>query len=224
MFRITIFILFIANIQFCFAQEIIPGMDAYIKGSGFDSKVEKPVDYKYVQGSCYLIENFIDGRITLNTGQTFEGPVRYDIYADQIEFKNAANEIFVVQNSRAIRTVFMDSLKFNFFEPGEFENVKGFYELLVLGNYSLYKKFLILLKNPEAAGPGQQSIAAMFIPVDSKYYIMDSDANFTEINTKKDLIIPGRDSNELEKFIKDNKIKPKKEKDLIRFTEFLNQE
>ena len=224
MLRITIFILFIANIHFCFAQEIIPGLDEHIIRSGIDSKVEKPVDYKYVQGSCYLIENFIDGRITLNTGQVFEGPVRYDIYADQIEFKNEANEIFVVQNSRAIRTVFMDSLKFNFFEPGEFENVKGFYELLVLGNYSLYRKYLILLKNPDAAGPGLSSSPAMFIPLDSKYYIMDPDANFREITNKKDLLIPDRDSEELEKFIKANKIKTKKEEDLIRFTEFLNQE
>ena len=223
MLRITFVILFIANFQFCFAQ-IIPGMDEYIKYSGIDGKVEKPVDYKYVQGSCYLIEDFIDSRITLNTGQTFEGPVRYDIYADQIEFKNPANEIFIVQNPRAIRTVFLDSLKFNYFEPGEFDNVKGFYELLVLGDYSLFKKYLIFLKNPEAAGPGQQTLAAMFIPEDSKYYIMDPDANFRGINNKKDLLLPDRDSDELGKFIKDNKIKPKKEKDLIRFTEFLNLE
>ena len=223
MLRTTIVVLFIASFHVCFAQ-IIPGMDAYIERSGMDRKTEKPVDYKYVQGSCYLNEKFIDSRISLNTGQTFEGPVRYDIYADQIEFKNEANEIFVVQNPQAIRMVYIDSLKFSYFEPGEIANVKGFYELLVLGNYSLYKKYQILLKNPEAAGPGQQTLAAMCIPEDSKYFIMDPDGNFREIANKKDLIIPGRDSNELEKFIKDNKIKFKKETDLISFTEFLNQE
>lgn len=224
MLRIKIFILFVANIHFCFAQEIIPGIGDYIERAGIDRKAEHAVDYKYVQGSCYFNDDFIDGRITLNTSQVFNGPVRYDIYADQIEFKNAANEIFIPQNNRAIRTVFLDSVKFSYFEPGEFANMQGFYELLVLGNYSLYKKYLILLKNPEAAGPGQQTLAAMFIPLDSKYFIMDPDANFTEINSKKDLLIPGRDKNELEKFIKTAKIKPKKEKDLIRFTGFLNQE
>jgi hypothetical protein len=224
MLRITIVILLIANSHFCFTQEIIPGMDEYIKHAQIDRNVEKPVDYKYVQGSCYLIELFIDGRMILNTGQTFEGPIRYDIYADQIEFKNQANEIFTVQNPGIIRTVFLDSVKFNYFEPGEFENVKGFYELLVLGNYSLYRKYQILLKNPEAAGPGLYSSAAMFIPQDSKYYIMDPDASFTEITNKKDLLMPGRDTDELEKFIKANKIKAKVEKDLIRFTVFLNQD
>ncbi len=128
-----------------------------------------PVDYKYVQGSCYFNERFIDGRITLNTGQTFESPVRYDIFADQIEYKNEANEIFTVQNREIIRTVYIDSLQF-------------------------------------------------------KYFIMDPDDNFTEITSKKDLLIPGRDTEELEKFIKANKIKPKDEKDLIRFTGFLNGE
>jgi len=224
MLRIAIAILFIANVQFCFAQEIIPGLQEHIKHAPPDGKTEKTIDYKYVQGSCYFNEDFIDGRITLNTSQTFEGPIRYDIFADQIEFKNEANEIFISQNPRAINTVYLDSLKFKYFEPGEFANMKGFYELLVLGDYSLYKKYQILLKNPEAAGPGIYSNAAMFIPLDSKYYIMDPDANFREITNKKDLLLPGRDAAVLEKFIKANKIKAKEEKDLVRFTGFLNEE
>jgi len=224
MLKITIVILFIAHVQFCFAQEIIPGINEYIENAHFARNVETPVDYKYVQGSCYFNEDFIDGWITLNTSQTFEGPIRYDIFADQLEFKNPANEILTVQNPGVIRTVYLDSIKFNYFDPEEFANMKGFYELLVLGNYSLYKKYQILLKNPQAAGPGIYSNAAMFIPLDSKYYIMDPDANFREITNKKDLILPDRDVAVLEKFIKNTKIKPKNEKDLIRFTEFLNQE
>jgi hypothetical protein len=224
MLRITFVILFIATFQFCFAQEIIPGINEHIKKSNLDSKAEKPVDYKYVQGSCYLNDRFTNARITMNTGQTFEGPVRYDIFADQIEFKNEANEIYTVQNPGIIRTVYIDSMKFNYFEPGDFENIKGFYQLLVLGNYSLFRKYQILLKNPEAAGPGSFSTAARFIPLDSKYYIMDPDANFREIAGKKDLMLPDRDAAELENFIKSAKIKVKEEKDLIRFTEFLNKE
>lgn len=224
MLRTAIVILLIATFQFCFAQEIIPGINEHIKNANLDRKVEKPVDYKYVQGSCYLNETFINGRITLNTSQTYEGPIRYDIFADQIEFKNEANEIFTIQNPGIIRTVYLNSLKFTWFEDGDFENAKGFYELLVLGDYSLYKKYQILLKNPEAAGPGKYSLPAIFIPLDSKYYILDPDAGFTEITNKKDLLLPGKDVAVLEKFIKANKIKPKNEKDLIRFTRFLNGE
>lgn len=224
MLRTTFVILLMAGFRFCFAQEIIPGINEHIKHSNLDRNAEKAVDYKYVQGSCYLNDRFTDARITLNTGQTFEGPVRYDIFADQIEFKNEANEIYTVQNPGIIRTVYMDSLKFNYFEPGDFENIKGFYQLLVLGNYSLFRKYQILLRNPEAAGPGSFSTAARFIPLDSKYYIMDPDANFREIINKKDLLLPDRDTEELEKFIKAGKIKVKDEKDLIKFTEYLNQE
>jgi hypothetical protein len=224
MLRINIVILLIVSFQFCFAQEIIPGIGEHIKNAPPDGSVEKPVDYKYVQGTCYFNEHFTDGRMILNTGQTYEGPIRYDIFADQFEYKNQANEIFTIQNPGIIRTVYLDSLKFNYFEPGDFENVKGFYELMVLGNYSLYRKYQILLKNPEAAGPGSYSIAAMFLPQDSKYYIMDPDANFREITHKRDLLLPGRDVAVLEKFIKANKINAKDEKDLILFTEFLNKE
>jgi hypothetical protein len=224
MFRTTLVIILIASFSFCFAQEIVPGINEHIRHAPPNGKAEKPVDYKYVQGSCYFNERFIDGRITLNTGQTFESPVRYDIFADQIEYKNEANEIFTVQNREIIRTVYIDSLQFKYFEPGDFENANGFYELLLLGDYSLYRKYQVLLRNPEAAGPGSFSTAARFIPMDSKYFIMDPDDNFTEITSKKDLLIPGRDTEELEKFIKANKIKPKDEKDLIRFTGFLNGE
>ena len=38
---------------------------------------------------------------------------------------------------------------------------------------------------------------------------MDPDDNFVEIIDKKDLLLPGRDTAELEKFIKASKIKPK---------------
>jgi len=224
MLRITIGILFIFSLQVVYAQDIGSGLEEYIKHARVNRDAEKPVLYEYVQGSPYLHESFEDARIALDIGKTFEGPVRYDIYADQIEFKNAANEIFIVQNPKAIRMLMWGDSKFNYFEPGEFPEMRGFYELLVIGNYSLYKKYQILLKNPEAAGPGFQTSVARFIPQDSKYYMMDPDANFTEINNKKDLLVPGRDKNELGKFIKNNKINPKKENDLVRFTEFLNQE
>ncbi len=224
MLRIIIAIVFIVSFQFGFTQNAALGLDEYIKYAHADNNGEKPVLYEYVQGSCYLNDTFIDGQITLDIGKTFQGPIRYDIYADQIEFKNSANEIFIVQNPKAIRMVYMDSLKFNYFEPGLFKDVKGFYEILLIGDYSLYKKYQIFLKNPEAAGPGFQTSVAIFIPQDSKYFIMDPDANFMEINNKKDLLIKGRDTGKLEKFIKDNKIKPKKEQDLIRFTEFLNRQ
>jgi len=223
MLRIAIVMLLIASFSFCFAQEIVPGLNEHIKHGPPDGNAEKPINYKYVQGSCYLNDKFIDGRITLNTGQTFVSPVRYDIFADQIEYKNEANEILTVQNREIIRAVDIDSLLFIYFEPGDFENAKGFYELLVLGDYSLYRKYQILLKNPEAAGPGSYSLAARFIPADSKYYIMDPDDNFTDIIDKKDLLLPGRDAGALEKFIKDNKIKPKEVKDLVSFTGFLNE-
>lgn len=220
---LAVFIVVIISFYSGFAQNAALGLDEYIKYARVDNNTEKPVLYEYVQGSSYLNEDFVDGHMTLNIGKTFESPVRYDIFADQVEFKNSANEIFIVQNPGAIQLLVIGNSRFNYFEPGEFSDIKGFYEILVIGEFSLYKKYQILLKNPESAGPGIYSNAAMFIPQDNKYYIMDPDANFNEIRNKKDLLLPDRDSDELEKFIKDNKIKTRKEEDLIRFVEFLNQ-
>lgn len=224
MSRITISIFLIFSVHFGFSQNAALGLDEYIKYAHVDNNAEKPVLYEYVQGTSYLNDEFVDGQITLDIGKTFEGPIRYDIYADQLEFKNSANEIFIVQNPKAIRMVYLGGSKFNYFESGEYTGAKGFYEIMVIGDYSLYKKYQVFLKNPEAAQPGFQTSVAIFIPRDSKYYIMDPDGNFIEINNKKDLLVSGRDTETLEKFIKDNKIKIKKENDLIRFIEFLNHE
>lgn len=220
---IAVIIVIVVSVPFGFAQNAALGLDEYIKHARVDNKMEKPVLYEYVQGSCYLNDNFIDGRMTLDIGKTYEGPIRYDMYADQIEFKNSANEIFILQNPGAVRMVILDTLQFNYFEPGVFKDIQGFYEILLIGDYSLYKKYQIFLKNPDSAGPGIYANAAMFIPQDSKYYIMDPDANFKEIRNKKDLLLSDTNTDELEEFIKNNKIKVRKEKDLIRFTEFLNQ-
>ena len=220
---LIVFIVIIFSFQYGHAQDALFGIEKLIKHEPVDNNKDKPILYDFVQGSPYLNETFIDGELKLNTGKTFKVPVRYDIFADQLEYKNPDNVIFLVQNPAAIQLVIVDSLMFNYFQPGEFRDIQGFIQILVIGNYSLYKKYQILLKNPDAAGPGLHANAAMFLPQDSKYYIMDPDANFIEIESKKDLIVTGRDKDELEKFIKDNKIKIRNEEHLIRYVEFLNQ-
>ncbi len=189
-----------------------------------NGKTEKPVDYKYIQGSCYFNEHFTDGRMTLNTDQTMKASSGMIFLPTRLNLKMRQTKSLRCKIRGLYARFIWSSLKFVYFEPGDFENVKGFYQLLVLGNYSLYRKYQVELRNPEAAGPGSFSSAARFIPQDSKYYIMDPDDNFREIINKKDLLLPDRDTGELESFIKAGKIKVKVEKDLIRFTEYLNQE
>lgn len=199
------------------------GIDKYMDYARIDKSMAKPATYHDVQGSPFLYKDFISGQLKLNTGTTYKGSLRYDKYADQIEFRTSDGEVYAVKNPETIQLAILGDSKLNYFEPGEFKGVKGYYEVLVIGNYSLYEKYQVILKDPEAARPYVEAKPAKFLDQDSKYFIMDPDGNFTEIVKKKDLLLKGLNQKNLEAFIKENKIKPSKKEDLIKFVEFLNQ-
>lgn len=225
MFRLlSLIILLFAACQISSAQDYMGGgIDKYMDYARIDKSMMKPATYNEVQGSPFLYKDFTSGDLKLNNGTTYKGSLRYDIYADQIEFRTTDGEIYAVKNPESIQLAILDDKKFNYFEPGEFNNVKGYYEVLVIGNYSLYEKYQVVLKDPEAARPYVEAKPAKFIPQDSKFLIMDPDGKFTEINNKKDLLLKSGDQNKIDEFLKEYKIKPSKKEDLIRFVEFLNK-
>ncbi len=224
MARISIIVGFlILNIHFCIAQYPILELDDYVNYSHIERTMNRPT-YSNIKGSPFLHENFIEGQIKLDNGRTYQGPLRYDIYSDEIEFKTTDGDIYAVRNPETIQFATLGDVNFNYFEPGEFKDVKGFYQLLIIGDYFLYKKYLVELKDPEAARPYVEAKPARFEIKDSKYYIMDADGFFTEIKNKKDLVLPGLNANKQESFIKSNKISHKDENDLIEFVNFLNQQ
>ncbi len=219
---VIIFYLVVFAINFSLAQYPVLELDDYVNYSHIERTMNRPT-YSNIKGSPFLHENFIEGQIKLDNGRTYQGPLRYDIYSDEIEFKTTDGDIYAVRNPETIQFATLGDVNFNYFEPWEFKDVKGFYQLLVIGNYSLYKKYHVNLKDPEAARPYVEAKPARFEIKDSKYYIMDADGFFTEIKNKKDLVLPGLNANKQESFIKSNKIGHKDEIDLIRFVEFLNE-
>lgn len=225
MLRVFIsFVLSIIVIGITSAQDYMGGgLDKYMDYARIDKSMTKPATYNDVQGSPFLYKDFISGELKLNIGTVYKGKLRYDIYADQIEFQTSDGEIYSVKNPETVQLAILGDTKFNYFEPNEFKGVKGYYEVLVIGNYSLYKKYQIMLKDPEAARPYVEAKPAKFLQQDSKFFIMDPEGSFTEISKKNDLFLKGVDQNELSAYLKKNKIKPSKKEDLIRFVEFLNQ-
>lgn len=208
--------------DYSFTQNYINELDDYINYANIERNSAQPSSYENVQGSPFLNKDFVDGEIKLNIGKTYKGPLRYDIYADEIEFVTSDKVIYTVKNPETIQLVILGDSKFNYFPPGEFKGVKGYYEVLVIGDYSLFEKYQIALKEPQAARPYVEAKPAKFLQQDSKFLIMDPDANFIEINNKKDLLLKDLDQNILEAYLKKNKIKPSDKADLTSFVKFLN--
>lgn len=225
MFKVfTLAIVFQIIVQIASAQDYMGGgIDKYMDYARIDKSMTKPATYSDVQGSPFLYKDFISGELKLNNGTTYKGSLRYDIYGDQIEFKTSDGEIYAVKNPETIQMAILGDQKFNYFESGEFNNVKGYYEVLVIGNYSLFEKYQVILKDPETARPYVEAKPAKFLEQDSKFLIMNTDGQFIEINNKKDLLLGNGDQKKIEQFLKENKTKPSKKEDLIRFVEFLNK-
>lgn len=214
--------LLVFKIAFAAAQGIVYELDDYVNYANLEKTMAKPATYSNVAGSPFLFDDFVEGSIKLDNGAVYKGPLRYDIYADELEFKTTAGEIYTIENPGAIQFVKLGELNFNYFEEGAFANVKGFFEILVVGDYSLYKKHRIILRDPEAARPYMEAKPATFVRPECSYFMMDADGNFVELKNRKDLIFGGVTENQLSLYIKSKKIKEKDEKDLIRFVEFLN--
>ncbi|WP_167619779.1 hypothetical protein [Maribellus sediminis] len=208
--------------DYSFTQNYINELDDYINYANIDRNSSQPATYDNIEGSPFVYKDFVEGELKLNTGKTYKGPLRYDIYADEIEFVTSDKVIYTVKNPEAIQLAILGETKFNYFPPGEFKGVKGYYEVLVIGDYSLYEKYQIALKDPQAARPYVEAKPAKFLRQDSKFFIMDPDANFTEIGNKKDLLSNDLDKDKLEAFVKKNKIKISDREDLKRFVQFLN--
>ncbi len=213
------------------AQEIIPGLqdryilglDQYMNYEHIERNMAKTATYNDVKGSPFMSKEFIDGQIKLNDGKIYKGPLRYDIYADQVEFKTSGGEIYAVQNPETIESAVIGDHIFKYLAPEKNKSIKGFYDVLKEGSYTLLEKHQILLKDPQAARPYIEAQPAKFITKESKFYILDATVNYTEIKSKKDLIVSEANTEKLESFIKKNNIKPSDRNDLIRFVEFLNQ-
>ena len=199
------------------------GLQDYINYEHIDRNMAKTSSYENIKGSPFISKDFADGQIRLNNGKIYKGPLRYDIYADQIEFKTSTGEIYAVLNPETVDTAVIGKNKFKYLAPEENKSVNGFYEMLVEGNFTLFEKHQIILKDPQAARPYVEAKPARFETKESKFVIQDANGKLTEIKNKNDLLLSESNTEKLELFIKKNKIKPSDKNDMIRFVEFLNQ-
>ena len=222
MLFVVIIFAMINNIE---AQVQIGGLQEYVDYANIN-KTNASINNPYAdfKGSPFLTEDFNEGRIKLKNGKIYEGLLRYDIYADQIEFKTTDDNIYAVKNPETLDKITINSSQFISFSKEGGNSLDGIFEVLTDGEYLLIEKHVVELKDPVAAKPYVEAKPASFSTKKSKYMILNQEGEFIEINNKKDLLILNtQKSNELGNFIKKNKIKASKKEDLIKFTNFLNQ-
>lgn len=208
-----------------FAQNHILDLGEYIDYANIDRNLNLNTNtYTNISGSPFMFPNFKQGQIQLKDGKIYEGPLRYDMYADQIEFRTTEGDIFAVKNPESVDKVKFGDVELKYFSKNSGNSIDGLYEILVQGKYMLFEKHIVILKEPVAPKPYVQPKPATFTTKKSDFLIMNPEGVITLIDTKKDLsLLNPEKTAQIEKFVKSKKIKITEKKDMLEFVNFLNE-
>jgi len=184
------------------------------------------VNYSSIQGDPFLYKDFVSGSLTLKTGETLPLYLRYDIYTDEMQFRQK-DEIYVLVNIESVSLVMMDTLKFIYIKymksPGDIEN--SWFLLKEDGKCRLLIKKNLRLQSSEDAKPYQAAKPAKFIQTKDFFYLQPEGQNAVRVTSKKDILnILSDKTNELSKFIDFGKLGAKEINDLRKIVAFYNSQ
>lgn len=179
--------------------------------------------YTEIESTPYMSEDFKPGEVYTKNNILYKGPLRYNIYADEIEFK--VNDIvYWIAEPQKIKYIKIEKSTFIYFHSDEKKNKKGsFYELLVEGKCQLLLKRNTVFLKAEAAKPYQDPKPAQF-KVGNDTYLLLIDNGLPQLITNKKSIINAlsEKSSDISKYIKKQKISIKEKGDLIKLVKYYN--
>lgn len=178
-----------------------------------------------VEGSPYDRVEFTPGEIVTTSRQHYSGiPLRQNIYANEIEFRNQEGKPFFIGVPELIDYILIGGEKF-IYSPFRIANriEKGYFTLLANGKAQLLEKKNVTLRPAEPAGAYKEPVPPQFRRTDSDYYIRVLPAEAKRVRNKKEMEeILGSTPDKVDDFIKKNKIKFSKKEDLIILMEYYN--
>lgn len=156
---------------------------------------------------------------------SYEAKLRYNIYSDRIEVKDASGLQSLVKSAPIHVKIDDDYYYYCEFKTRRERPKKGYFVLVHLADdFKIYKKYDLDIKQPndntnfntEQGKPG-------IIKLVTTYYLEEHNT-IVELPLKKKemLALFEAKHNELEKFFKNEKIKLRKEEDLIKFVSHFN--
>ena len=177
-----------------------------------------------IQGSPYLDEEFIPGKITTGEGVIYTDiPLRYNGYSDELEFQKGVDS-YIFDPKTIVKRAEFGGLVFGCMEYYEGKKIQnGFFEILAVGKATLLVKYKVKYLEKEAVKAFAEPKPARFdTPVKDYYLAIDgTPANF--ISGKKGLLeLFGAQKGEMESFISKNRLSIKKDDDLTQIVVYFN--
>lgn len=201
------------------SSEVVDGIATH----NYSSKSNIPIN-----GTPFLKENFQAGVLELHDGKkSADVMLRYNIAKDLFEILRN-NDTLTLNRPFAVKYVYLDDKVFMFnpkFREEAPRNQNGYFQQRIVGELSLFIKHRKDLSfhsfaNNYQGGAGTKE----YYYVDKTYYVgKTTDGKPFLITSSKSLLSKlDKHKSEIKSFIKKNKLKIKKETDLVKVVEYYN--
>ncbi len=201
-----------------------PDFHNYIYSNNLSIKIEEKT-YSDIKGSPYINEKFIEGTIVTKDGSLFENvPLRYNAFDDRIEYTDKTGAVLFLTKPDEYKEIHISDKTFLY---GRFNDGKNkssaYFQLICKGNISLLKRHEIILLEREPEKAYQKAKPAKFAAKSAQFYILRNENKIFPIkNTNGIVALMDNKKGIVEKYIKSNKLKTKKETDLIKIISYYN--
>jgi len=151
-------------------------------------------------------------------------PLRYNLYNDDLEFKNPAGEILALAQPEIVEyAVFGDNLLVYSNYLSGTKPKKGFLVLIEDGKAKLLSKVSVLYQEPTQPGAYQEAGPAKFVRRADESFIRVGEEMALTVSNKKSVLEAFPDNRDkIEDFISKNKIKLNKLEGLAEVVKFYN--
>ena len=178
------------------------------------------IPYDEIEGNPFFNKNFLAAKVESATNPI---PARYNMFTDSIEMINDGT-IYELPKTSAYSKISFIASRENFVYLNHGVEANGYYLLLADGKNRLLKKLKTEFRDAvPALNSFTQATPARFENLPAEYFIQTGE-NLVKIPRKQNEFykIFGDNKNEVESFVKKQKLKVNQELDLIRLVQFLN--
>ncbi len=178
---------------------------------------------KSYEGSPYLLDSFIQGKVTLSSDASFSLPIRYNLFTDVVDVIYRSREMEIRPVDLIKKIEIADHQLILTYYPGQNKDVRGFLFLLDSGKWSLlHKRFMVFEEWQPTKALESGPTPAKFRVDHDEFFIRSERGNLSKIKTVKEIpLLLGDKKSKIEAFIKENKIKLKPDH-LTRLFQFYN--
>lgn len=177
------------------------------------------------EGSPYLEEDFTEGSVyTKSKKQYVEVPLRYNIYTGEVEFRSGDGPVQALAAPRSVEKIAFGEYHLEFVPFQDRNKVeRAFFVVAEKGRATLYRRPRVRLQEAKEPAAYQDAQPAKFSRQSDDFFIRVGTKPAKPVEKKKHLVEVFPDhKKELETFIKENNVKPKRAETLEELVKYYN--